>query len=37
LLVADDAAIIRKSIKGLLQGEPSIKIVGEAASFEQAI
>jgi chemotaxis response regulator CheB len=37
LLVADDSELIRKTIKRLLASEPSIKILGEAANFAEAI
>ena len=37
VLLADDSAIVRKAIKGVLQEEPSIKLLGEADCFGQAI
>jgi two-component system chemotaxis response regulator CheB len=37
VLVADDAAVIRKAIRGLLEDEPSINILCEADSFDKAI
>jgi two-component system chemotaxis response regulator CheB len=37
VLVADDSAIIRKAIRGVLEEEPAIKILGEAVNFEETI
>jgi DNA-binding NarL/FixJ family response regulator len=37
ILLADDAAIIRKAIRAVLEEEPAIKILGEADCFEQTI
>jgi DNA-binding NarL/FixJ family response regulator len=37
LLIADDADVFRKAIKSSLEDEPSIQILGEATSFEQAV
>lgn len=37
LLLVDDAAVVRKAIRGLLAEEPSIEVVGEAEDFRQAI
>jgi two-component system chemotaxis response regulator CheB len=37
VLLADDSAIVRKAIKGILKEEPSIKLLGEADCFGQAI
>ncbi len=37
LLIVDDAAVMRRAIKGLLAQESSIEILGEAETFEQAI
>jgi DNA-binding NarL/FixJ family response regulator len=37
LLIADDAPVIRKAIKGLLAQESSIEILGEAENFNQAM
>jgi DNA-binding NarL/FixJ family response regulator len=37
VLVADDSDLIRKSIRRVLDAEPSIQIVGEADNFASAI
>ena len=37
LLVADDSEIIRKAVKRLLEAEPAIELVGEAANFAETI
>lgn len=37
LLVADDSELIRKTIKRFLASEPSIKVLGEAVNFADAI
>lgn len=37
VLLADDAEVIRTSIRGLLKGEPSIEVCGEAVNFSQTI
>jgi PleD family two-component response regulator len=37
LLIADDADVFRKAILSSLEDEPSIQILGEATSFEQAM
>jgi DNA-binding NarL/FixJ family response regulator len=37
VLIADDAAVIRKAIRGLLEDEPSINILCEADSFDKAL
>jgi DNA-binding NarL/FixJ family response regulator len=37
VLIADDSGLIRKAIRRVLSEEPSIEIVGEAESFENAI
>ena len=37
VLLADDAAIIRDAVSRLLESEPSIKLVGVAENFSQAI
>jgi DNA-binding NarL/FixJ family response regulator len=37
VLVADDHAMLRRAIRALLQGEPDIEVVGEAASGEEAV
>lgn len=37
LLLADDSELIRRTVKKLLQAEPAIQIVGEAATFAETI
>ena len=37
VLLADDAEVIRTAIRGLLKGEPSIEVCGEAVNFSQTI
>lgn len=37
VLLADHSAILRKAIRGVLEDEPEIEIVGEAANFAQTI
>jgi chemotaxis response regulator CheB len=37
LLLADDSELIRKTVKKLLETEPAIQVVGEAADFAEAI
>lgn len=37
VLLADDAEVVRRAIGRLLKQEPTIKLVGEAADFEQTI
>jgi DNA-binding NarL/FixJ family response regulator len=37
VLVADDSAILRHAIRNVLSTQPEIELVGEAASFAQAI
>jgi DNA-binding NarL/FixJ family response regulator len=37
LLVADDAAVIRKTLRHFLEEEPAIKLLGEARNFAEAI
>jgi chemotaxis response regulator CheB len=37
LLVADDADVIRKTLRNFLTGEPAIKLLGEASSFAETI
>jgi len=37
LIVADDHALVRKGIEGMLQGEPDLEIVGEAADGREAL
>jgi len=37
VLVADDHAMLRRAVRALLQGEPDIEVVGEAASGEEAV
>jgi DNA-binding NarL/FixJ family response regulator len=37
VLIADGAKIVRDAIRRLLNGQPEIEIVGEAADFAQAI
>ena len=37
LLVADDADVIRKTLRGFLKGEPAIKVLGEASNFAETI
>lgn len=37
VLLTDDADVIRKAIRKLLDSDPEIKMVGEAASFRQAV
>jgi chemotaxis response regulator CheB len=37
LLIADDADVIRKTLRNFLKGEPAIKLLGEARSFAEVI
>jgi chemotaxis response regulator CheB len=37
LLVADDADVIRKTLRDFLKEEPAIKLLGEASNFSEAI
>src|SRR5215218_4877320 len=37
LIVADDHALVRKGIEGMLEGEPNPEIVGEAADGREAL
>jgi DNA-binding NarL/FixJ family response regulator len=37
LLLADDAAIMRRAIRHVLKAEPKIQIIGEAENFAQTI
>ncbi|HXM94372.1 MAG TPA: response regulator [Candidatus Dormibacteraeota bacterium] len=37
VLFADDTEFIRRAIRNLLNGEPKIRIVGEAVTFAQTI
>src|SRR5215208_2381850 len=37
LIVADDHAIVRKGFEGMLEGEPDLEIVGEAADGREAL
>jgi two-component system, NarL family, invasion response regulator UvrY len=37
VLLADDLDLIRNAIKRILRKEPSIQVVGEAATFEQLV
>jgi len=37
LIVADDHAIVRKGIEGMLEGEPDLEIVGEAADGREVL
>jgi chemotaxis response regulator CheB len=37
VLLADDADVIRRTVKRFLEAEPSIRIVGEAINFKQTI
>ena len=37
VLLADDTEIMRMAVRRLLESEPGIEIVGEAADFDQAI
>ena len=37
LMVADDHALVRKGIEGMLEGEPGLEIVGEAADGREAL
>jgi two-component system response regulator NreC len=37
LLLADDSELIRKTVKKLLETEPTIQIVGEASDFAETI
>ena len=37
LLVADDADIIRRTLRNFLKEEPAIKLLGEASNFAEAI
>ena len=37
LLLVDDHAILREGLRALLELEPDLQVVGEAASFEQAL
>lgn len=37
ILIADDAQIVRKAIRALLEAEPEIEIVGEATNFSETI
>jgi hypothetical protein len=35
LLVADDADVIRRTLRNFLKGEPAIKVLGEASNFAE--
>ena len=37
LIIADDHAIVRKGIEGMLEGEPDLEIVGEAADGREVL
>ena len=37
VLLVDDAQIVRKAIRHLLETEPAIQILGEAANYKQAL
>jgi chemotaxis response regulator CheB len=37
LLVADDADVIRKTLRNFLKEEPAIKLLGEASNFSETI
>jgi DNA-binding NarL/FixJ family response regulator len=37
LLVVDDAAVIRKTLRNFLEDEPAIKLLREASNFAEAI
>jgi DNA-binding NarL/FixJ family response regulator len=37
VLLADDTSIVRKAIRELLNSSPGIKVVGEAASFQETL
>ena len=37
LLVVDDAAVIRKTLRNFLEEESAIKLLGEARNFAEAI
>lgn len=37
VLIADDAAVIRKAIRMLLESEPAIEVCGEAVSFSKTL
>jgi DNA-binding NarL/FixJ family response regulator len=37
VLIADDAEVVRKAIRGLLACEPTIEVCGEARTFSQTL
>jgi two-component system response regulator DevR len=37
VLLADDSEVMRRAIKTLLEGDPEIRLVGEATSFTQTM
>jgi chemotaxis response regulator CheB len=37
LLIADDADVIRKTLRNFLKGEPAIKLLGEASNLAETI
>ena len=37
VLVVDDADVIRRTLRNFLEGEPTIKLLGEASNFAEAI
>ena len=37
LLVADDADVIRRTLRDFLKGEPAIRVLGEASNFAETI
>ena len=37
VLVVDDADVIRRTLRDFLEGEPAIKLLGEASNFAEAI
>jgi hypothetical protein len=37
VLLADDHPVVREGLKGLVEGEPDMKVVGEAADGQSAV
>ena len=37
VLVVDDADVIRRTLRDFLEGEPAIKLLGEASNFAEAL
>ncbi len=37
VLLADDTAIIRKAVRGLLENRSEVEVVGEAANFQETL